>query len=180
MHLWFCTMAADTVDSDLAMWIGGGLLTIIAGLIVIIYRSKTSVLVKHNKEISDLKTDIDNLKKEISLVRESSNVERSERLVKCEGEIKTINTLEQTITNLSIKIDDLNKRIDEESRRRQDKHDNLAQRVFGELDKTKEKVGDIDATCQGFGATFISRSEHQHDKDQLMESMRELKKEHLK
>jgi len=175
MHLWFCTMAADTIDLDLAMWIGGGLLTIIAGLFVIIYRSKTSVLSKHNKEISDLKDMIDNLKKEISIIRENSNIEKSKRLAKCEGEIKIITALEQNITNLSIKIDDLNKRIDEESRRRQDKHDNLAQRVFTEIDKTKEKVGDIDATCQGFGATFISRSEHQHDKDQLIELMRELK-----
>lgn len=180
MHLWFCTMAADTIDLDLAMWIGGGLLTIIAGLSVVIYRSKTNILFKHNKEISDIKDNIDALRKEISLVRESSNIERSERLIKCDGENKTSTALEQSISSLFIKVDDLNKRIDEESRRRQDKHDNLAQRVFGELDKTKEKVGDIDATCQGFGATFISRSEHQHDKDQLMELVHELKKEQSK
>lgn len=62
------------------------------------------------------------------------------------------NTCNSNITRLQEKLD-------QERKERVDKHDELAKRIFTEMDKTKEKSSDLSETVAGMGAIYMTRNE---------------------
>ena len=62
------------------------------------------------------------------------------------------NTCNSNITRLQEKLD-------QDRKERVDKHDELAKRIFTEMDKTKEKSSDLSETVAGMGAIYMTRNE---------------------
>jgi len=59
------------------------------------------------------------------------------------------------------KIDEVTAKVDAERKERTDKHDAAMERVFGEIEKTKDKTADLEVTVAGFGSVYVTRAEQQ-------------------
>lgn len=74
-----------------------------------------------------------------------------------------LSTLEDKFNTETVKSDakyeTLTHKIEAEAKERADKHDAFGTRVFSEIDKVKEKTGDLGETIAGFGSIYLTRNE---------------------
>ena len=76
-----------------------------------------------------------------------------ERVVSLDNRINT------EVQKNDTRYDVVTKKIEDEAKERIDKHTAFADRTFAEIDKVKDKTGDISETIAGFGSIYVTRNE---------------------
>jgi hypothetical protein len=152
-------LAADTfeIQYDVALWLVGGLLGICTTLIGVIWVLFNRLIDSKTKELTkSIEIERSDREKERAQLQQNIDQESDTR----EQGYKTLDDRSRTETKgCDDKFYNLNEKINDETKHRSEKQDALRTLVFADIDKWKERIGDIDVTVASFGGTYITRKE---------------------